>query len=341
MSTKNSSETYTADQLNRDLESFYAFCKENRLTDEEISKLCEPLLKIVYKAKLLKILKLCMILILVILICFTLCSSDAVSWHLSAVGRILMIKLLPYYDWTVWKHERCLIPKFGFQNAQDHTLPNFDCVLCESVAQIDKKNNMTPEMLYENYIELHVPVILTNANIRMKLLHQPIENITNLLLSKEILAESLPCKLSTNIYNGADIPLNTVLKRTKRFSNFFLHFQNCDFAAVKNFRPFTARPSFLDPAYISPILYSWLLANRNYNVSKFKSVELQERVTVVVQTLGSTNFKLIPQTECELDCYVLNFELKTGEALVFTSLWNLEYKPPANGENVAVILEAR
>lgn len=338
MSGKNCNENYTTDQFNRDLESFYAFCKENRLSDEEIRKLCEPLRRIVYKAKLLKIFKLSLILALVIFICYILCCSDTVSWHLSAIGRILMIKLLPYYDWTVWKHEQCLIPKFGSQNIQNE-LPAFDCVLCENVAQITKKNNITPEELYENYIELHVPIILTNAEIQMKLLHKRIENVTDSLISNQILAEYLPCKLSTNIYNGPGT-LSTILKKTKRFSSFFVHFQNCDFAAVKNFRIFTARPSFLDPAYVSPIQYNWLLASKDYNISKFKSIELQERVTVIVQTLGGTNFKLTPQSECEFDCHVLNFELKAAEALIFTSLWNLEYKPNPSGENVAVILEA-
>lgn len=339
MPQKCNNENYTTEQLNRDLDSLYAFCKENNLSDEEIKELCGPLLKLAHKAKMVKYLKFYTYFLVVATFCYVLCSFEIVSWNLSAIGRILMIKLLPYYDWTVWKQETCLIPKFGGQNNQINEVPNFDCVLCESVTDIHVKDNVTQEMLYENYIELHVPIILTKPEIKMRLLNQSIDNVAASLISNKILAESIPCKLSTNIYNGADT-LDTLLERTGHFNNFFLHYQNCDFGAVKNFRLFSARPSFLDPAKISPIQYSWLLMNRNYNVSKFKSVDLQERITVVLQTLGGTVFNLIPQTECEFDCHTLNFELKIGQALIFTSLWNLEYKPLPKGENVALILEA-
>lgn len=337
MSSKSTtSDNFTIEQLDRELTGLYNFCKENHFSDEEIRKLFAPFLTTINRARLLKHLKICIMTLFFLLFLYLFCSCETVSWHLSAIGRILMIKILPLYDWTALKDERCLIPKPNAENLVP--VSSFECVLCESITEIDILTGYEHEKVFENYISLHTPVILDNALENWKIFNKSLKSFTELLLSNQILSNSYPCKLSTNTYRKELTSLSTLLSKIHNFSRYFLHFQNCEFDAVKNFRVFAPRPTFLHPE-IAPIQYSWLLANRNYNVSKLKRVDLQESIAVVAQTFGKTLYRLIPQNDCDNECSTLEVELKVGQAMIVTSLWNLEYKCEGFEENIAVILE--
>lgn len=324
------------EQLNRDFETFYEFCKDNNLTDDDVKKLCEPLLRTVRKTRLIIHLKICILSMFLLLILYVICSSETASWHLSAIGRICMIKLLPLYDWTQLRNEQCLIKRAASENFEKIS---YDCVFCETGDEIAVFDEADAAALYDNYVKLHVPFVIAKATAQWTNISRiPIANLTQLLLDNEILAHSYPCKLSTNLHKGDEELRMILAKTTEQFERYFIHFQNCEWQAVKQFRVFAPRPWFLYRE-IAPIQYSWLLINRNYNVTRFKRIELKENIAVVVQVLGGTILRLSPQAECQFDCYTLDIELKENEAVVLTSLWNLEYKPVAEGENVAVILE--
>lgn len=322
----------TIEQLNRDFDAFYEFCKENNLSDDDIKNICQPLLKTVRKARLIKHLKICIFTMFLLLTIYTICCTETASWHLSAIGRIALIKILPFYDWTHLQNAQCLIAKSTMQKIK---VPN--CVLCETIDDIATINEFDSNAIYDNYIQLHIPFTVTAAT-SWNILSQNIANLTELLIKNEILADTFPCKLSSNLYNNDEPNFKNILKKTAHFQRYFIHFQNCEWEAVKQFRIFAPRPEFLNRK-IAPIQYSWLLLNRNYNVRRFKRIALRENVAVVVQVLGNTIFRLTPQSECGDECGALEIELKENEGMVVTSLWDLEYKPVAFGENVAVILE--
>lgn len=325
----------TIEQMNRDFEAFYEFCKENHLTDDDVRKLCQPFLNTIRKTKFIRYIKICIVTTLLLLILYTICSTETVSWHLSAIGRIVMIKILPFYDWTQLRSESCLIKRSQSDTFQTNT---FSCVLCESIQEIAKLQEFDREDIYENYIKLHVPVKLTHFELPWKIKTMPVSNLTEFLTINKILSTSYPCKLSTNLFTNYDQQFIKILNRASNAERYFIHFQNCMWEAVKHFRIFTPRPAILHRK-IAPIQYSWLLLNRNYKVDKFKQIDLQENIAVVVQTLGRTRFRLVPQRKCENECFVLEEVLQEGEVLILTSLWDLEYKPMDQGENIAVILE--
>lgn len=322
------------EQLNRDFESFYEFCKENNLSDDDIRKICQPLIQHVRKAKLVKHVKICILAMFLLLTLYVICTTETASWHLAAIGRIFMIKLLPLYDWTQLRHENCLIKKPSDEPAKTQ----FDCVLCESIANIEKIPDESASAIYERNVKLHVPFIVPRG-LQWNITGLPLENLTLLLRNDPVLSESYPCKLSTNVHNGED-SLGNVLGALDHFRRYFIHFQNCEWRAVKQFRIFAPRPPFLQ-RHMGPVQYSWMLLNRDYNVTRFKRIALRESVAVAAQILGRTEFRLTPQAECEFDCGVLEDVLDEGELLVVTALWDLEYRPVARGENAAVVLEAR
>lgn len=331
----------TTEQLNRDFDAFYDFCKENNLTDAEIRQLCQPLIKTIRKTKIIKQLKIAVFTMFLLLTLYMVCTTETIAWHLSAIGRIFLVKTLPFYDWTTLRNEICLI-KGPQSNIIEQNGPN--CILCESIEEITTFNEIiNPDAIYEQYIKLHVPFkITTKTDLPWKIKSLPVSNLTEMLTQNTILSNSYPCKLSTNLFKSYDdVTFNTILNRAPNAQRYFIHFQNCEWDAVKQFRIFTPRPAFLHRE-IAPIQYSWLLLNRDYKVAKFKRVDLKENIAVVVQVTGTTNFRLVPQKQCEFECFELDVGLEEGEVMVLTSLWDLEYQPVVHhGENVAVILETR
>ncbi|CAH1111800.1 unnamed protein product [Psylliodes chrysocephalus] len=258
-------------------------------------------------------------------------SFGAISWQLSSFGRVFLIKILPYYDWRPLKNEQCLI-KRPFSDTE-RTRSNLNCDLCEDTFEIDAHKSLEEDILEERYINIDVPVILTTGVEKWPKDSKFMIDIQN----DSSFVKSYPCGLSTNINKGvADV--GTILSKQIYFDHFFIHFQNCELEAMRTLRKYIYRPDFLPSAY-SPTLYNWLIWNENYNTTNYKHVDLVEKVAIVGQLFGTTSFRLKPRKNCANVCTDLTFNLHGGEILIFTSLWDLEYRPNDIGENMAVIME--
>lgn len=256
---------------------------------------------------------------------------ESFHWHLSACCRILLIKLLSIYDWGHMKNKQCLIERHANLPVGNF----FNCDLCENINIIDVVDSLDEDVLEDRYIHLDVPVVLTNG-----LEHWPKNSsfFDDLLLDEDF-SSSFPCKLSSNIVKDLSTA-GDILARTKNFGEFFVHFQNCEQAAMRVLRRFTFRPANI-PATYSPSTYNWVIWNKSYNATGYKAIDLIEKLTVFGQIAGTTHIKLIPRSNCKQVCSILQFNLLQGEMLVFTSLWDLEYRCNEVDENVAVIMEIR
>ncbi|GLV36852.1 uncharacterized protein CBL_02313 [Carabus blaptoides fortunei] len=320
--------------IEKELCSFYEYCKESGFTEEEMRSICKPLTTMIRKALIIRYLKYFLCIVIYIMLFYFLIQNDRVSWHLSAIGRILMIKLLPYWNWEKLANEKCLIPNYMYTAPK----PTLDCTLCEAITTISIENNVDPYELSELYIDVNVPVIISDGLLNWPYFHDQSFNLTEILLSDNILSNTIPCELSTNMFSSLAY-VDTILKQSLKFKKWFFHFQNCDFRAVKQFRMVSPRPYFLK-AEISPVQYNWLLMSANYESPKFKPIALKERITVIGQIQGSNVIRLTPRLNCADECPLLQIELLDGEALVLTSMWDLEYKPNPDKFNVAIILES-
>lgn len=329
-----SKEEQILEQLNKELNEFYKSCKEAKMSDEDIRKIVDPLLfprpKISGKFYIKMFLTGC---VLGISIYYAVTSIESLSWHAAAIGRLAMKAILPYWDWQYLKNEKCLIP--NMLKTGTNVEPDFPCALCETIEQINIEFEVDPDILNMKYLKLHRPVVLDNA------LKNWIDNFTDFKIKvgeNSKMADSIPCRIQTNIHNGQNPTLFDLLKKLKHFNSFFLHLQNCEFAAMKAFRVFAPKPNFLPPS-TSPVQYSWLLLSENYGPRKFKPIDLQEPLTVIGQIRGKNYFKLLPRRNCAKECPEPIIELEEGHALILTSLWDLEYKPKEGSINMAIILE--
>lgn len=84
------------------------------------------------KQQLLKLLK---IFLFIVSICCAVYYVDTLNWYFCAIGRILLIKMLPVWNWQHLSRSECLIPKkesaskpSGFST---ETLNEVDCRACQ------------------------------------------------------------------------------------------------------------------------------------------------------------------------------------------------------------------
>lgn len=331
----NKQQKLALEQLNSELQGFYDSCKEANLSEEDIRKIADSLLFATKSTTTAKFyLKLFLVgLIVVAVLGYAIANIEVLAWHAAAIGRLAMIKILPYWDWQFLKNEKCLVPNLLNSATSKFAEPDFPCALCEAVERVRIETDLDHE-----YLKLHRPVIIEDSlrnwvdgNFNFTLFRTEISQTAKL-------ADSTPCRIRTNIHNGDRPTLFDLMDKLGRFDSYFLHLQNCDFGATKAFRPFAPKPHFLPPA-TSPIQYSWLLLSRNYKIEKFKPIDLQEPLTIIGQIHGKNYFKLLPRRNCASECPAPVVQLQPGQALVLTSLWDLEYKPKEGSLNMAVILE--
>lgn len=321
---------HTLQQIEAELQALYEYCKQSNLTEEDMEEICEPLTSTINKTAFLKKIRIYGTIFTVILILYALYQFEFFSWHITALGRILMIELLPIFNWKTLKNEKCLLENtFNKENVKYYQ----ECTFCEAINNIPIENQPSGDFINQQYISLNMPVVIANSTSVDTIKMTDFVND----IGDDFYGLSYPCKLSSNILSNEETALE-ILKKSLDFQEYFLHFQNCNFDAVKHFRRFFKKPEYLKQ--LSPVQYSWVLASKFYNVfnSKFKPVYLSDKVALVLQLFGENFFRLKPY-DCGNDCPDLEVHLKAGEAMIVTSVWNIEYLPNAETENFAVILE--
>lgn len=334
-STKKSSE-YSFEDLNRDLLQLDELLSSSNVKPSDRLAMYRPITaKMPAKPIGYWLGRLALLMMIVALVWM---KSETLGWHVSALGRISMIKLLPYFDWRYLKNQACLVPKVAPVAADEI----FDCNLCEALQGFqDFQLQEADEELVEKLIEIDRPVVVS-GEIDHWVPETP-EAFISQLLERVEFGKSVPCQLESSFHNDrlGDLDAATLFRKKQQLSHsFFLHFQNCDLSAVRVFRNFTSRPQVL-PAAFSPVAYNWMLWNSHYRNLRYRKINLIEKIAVIGQLFGSTSLRLVPRKNCQEVCPVINGVLPAGHILILTSLWDVEYCPGQDSENMAAILEVK
>lgn len=129
------------ESLNNEFEDFLKFCKGNSISEKDINRICSSLN---YQLELRQWKKVGLLAGLSFL-CIWLCLNVGfLEWSISAVGRILMIKLLPVYDWTNLYNANCLVSyqtedlqQVGASSNEDsEEINKRNCALCENLGKL-------------------------------------------------------------------------------------------------------------------------------------------------------------------------------------------------------------
>nr|CAD7604842.1 unnamed protein product [Timema genevievae] len=210
--------------LDEELMSFYQYCQQVGFSEAEMDVICAPLVSSLRKSFFKKVIKYIIIVLTFVAFAYGLCQVDSVSLHFSAVGRLLMIKLLPFWDWTAMFYESCLVsnPFYG-----EYQLTEEDCVSCEALEQVDRLGSVAYEHLLDSYLNRDAPLIVMDAMESWPVMNTDnfwFDNITQLYLQDEKLVDTVPCILTTNLRPGSS-DLHAFLKRinSPKIDKWFVH----------------------------------------------------------------------------------------------------------------------
>lgn len=119
-------------------EFFQSLGNLKNLSEREIEDVLQPL-KFHFWIEWLK--KFAKVLVLVASICFAIYYVDTLNWYFCAIGRILLIKILPLWDWRYLANSKCLIAKSSsekvFKESENFNVK--DCRGCEHFGEFIKR----------------------------------------------------------------------------------------------------------------------------------------------------------------------------------------------------------
>lgn len=165
----------------------------------------------------------------------------------------------------------------------------------------------------------------------------PLQDFVNALNSSNLIENSNFCNLETNLVIKKYATLENAFDKMQISSNYFLHWRNCNFAALKESRKLIEKPYFY-PVHLEPYYSSWFLVSRTNHGFK-KSLYL-EGLIFVNQLHGRLNVILEPKEDCLEACNAKEFILQEEDSLVFLSeFWEFAYVTGETEDSLTTILE--
>ncbi|KAH8297094.1 hypothetical protein KR044_004847 [Drosophila immigrans] len=337
-------------KLERELEEFLVDCENQKFSDDEMRFICQPLVWYSRRATLRRWTLWFLLPTLVVYLLWNYC--DTCAWSASAVGRLALIQLLPYWNWTPYYYNRCLIERAEPADSKTdepkplgrHETLSENCVLCESLDTIPTVSNVSYSMLESQYLERGLPVIVTDCQVQ--------QDLDSLLQRMQLAAapqlqSSQPCDVSSNLLLRHLFNIAWALEKIQGFQAiaspmaWHLQFRNCETKSVKASRLYAPRPYYY-PHHLEPFYSSWLLMAHN---TRRPLQNIYVRGLIFVQQLsGHFELRLRPKQPCDENiCPNLSLRLSAGECLVYsTDLWRLSYglqKPDPTESSIATVLE--
>ncbi|XP_065161684.1 uncharacterized protein [Atheta coriaria] len=270
---------------------------------------------------------------------FTYLQLELINIHISAIGRIIMVQVLPFYDWRPLKNERCLLKKSAiYSSGMNGKTTNIesDCNYCDGINSVPKlkyltgdwnNDDLTQEELVSNlaqkiksYYDIDAPIVIANksdASFNIENLKQDLEYI-----------DYIPCNVESNIYIRKSSTVEDILIKLDKAPFFFAQWRNCNLHAMKLFRRFFPRPEYLHVNF-APIQQSWFIVSKNYysENQNYKQLKLTDRLALVAIIEGHFKVRLIPLRYCFIGkmCNDVIIDMFAGDALVLSDQWEIEY----------------
>lgn len=123
-----------------EFEEFFENLKNStNLTDDDVKNILKPLTNYFWTNWIKKSLK---VFFSVASICLSIYYVDTLNWYFCAIGRILLIKILPLWDWKYLGNSKCLIAKSSSEKVYKESESSFnlkDCRGCEHFGEKSKE----------------------------------------------------------------------------------------------------------------------------------------------------------------------------------------------------------
>lgn len=347
-------------EIESDFQSFFTECSGSNLNKFQLIQLLFPLKIRVWKEWGIKY---GVFIFLTVIFIGLFVYVDFFTWNLAAVGRLTLAKICPIWNWENLYNAKCLIGKVDNDERSDDPvkkrrfLEYEDCVTCENIGtihfyvnfnsylpfkfleKITNLSNISYQHLYDKHLLRGRPVIITDSHDSWT----KTENFASHLLSLPDLMHSKPCELQTNLIFYKKSDLTTIFQIIeenieRENDEWFLHFRNCEFEAIKVSRAFIPKPYYYS-SHLEPPYTSWILLSQNYNHHEYKHLSLLNMV-IVQQLIGTLDITIEAKDACYDVCGSHHIQIFEGEALVLMSrLWNFKYLPSSKDLSVSVMTE--
>ncbi|XP_051888141.1 uncharacterized protein LOC127579401 isoform X3 [Pristis pectinata] len=95
--------------------------------------------------------------------CLLLCGGPATRF-LSFCGRVLLIQLLPYWDWTLYSNTDCLIRNPYYFARGLESLQLTDCInVCQKYPTVESLQKVDPKVVLQKYLRQNLPLVITDG----------------------------------------------------------------------------------------------------------------------------------------------------------------------------------
>ncbi|XP_050088362.1 uncharacterized protein LOC126572776 [Anopheles aquasalis] len=301
--------------------------------------------------------KLCKVVLLCALIALSCYYIPVVNWHVTAIGRLIMIELLPFWDWTPLYRSKCLIERSGKEGVMEKPGPfrlmPEDCAVCENLGSMPVHANLTYERLYSHGLMSNTPIIVADGVAEPWHEHIRYGGVwSRFMTDVEDLLLNNPCDFQTNLLFRAPIAKPSAVARmvellepdvvsngNEKENGWFVQFRNCAKPTVKRTRLMFRKPYFYPAHWESPFT-SWLLLSSQYR-APLNIAPNMAGLVIVSQLRSQLNVTLSPRHECAHRCQTQRILLQEQQTLLFsTTLWNFVYSPSQlNRTSVTFITE--
>lgn len=328
--------------IDQEIRTLHQFCITKGFSPHQVEESAKPILKHLREVRRQHWKNVLMRTAVIVTLVAALTYCDPAVKFASACGRLAMIKMLPYWDWTrYYNDDGCLLDNPYFKGDVQELLPG-DCEICENTESVIRLTNVSQVTVAEAYIKRDIPVIVTDGTIGWSAGNLfSIQFLYQLYSEDEVLRNAPTCMFASNVrvtYGGARLFLSKVYR--SEYSNWYAHWEECEMSAVRVLRQFFKRPYFI-PQMVETAKLNWLLLSSNYNAKNYKPVDLGTSVTWFAQVKGKNRIRLVPRTPCNSTCSILYTVLHEGEIIMWTDfLWLLDYQPLSSGVQLNVAIAA-
>ena len=246
-----------------------------------------------------------------------------------------LLQILPYWDWTKYYDNDCLIENPFYEANQ---LTEEDCMDCQNLNTIQRKSNVSQSEMAEDYLKGDIPVIITDAMMDWPAAQSfTIQQLYDLYTQHQSLKKSVACMFSTNVRLKAGKARELLAQASRgEIGNWYAHWENCDKAAGKAIRQLYKRPYFVPPM-VEMAESNWLFVAASYKGKKYKPADLAISMMLFAQVRGDTKVMLTPRDPCSETCSTLYGTVHEGEILVATDLmWLLDYQPLSAEQTISI-----
>ncbi|XP_019641127.1 PREDICTED: uncharacterized protein LOC109482740 [Branchiostoma belcheri] len=323
--------------IDQEINNLHDFCVKSGFSPEQIRSLSAPVVRRSARGWLKtwfwRLLKLSL-LVTAAVVCY---NWDPAYRKAAIYGKLALMKVLPYWDWTYLYNEECLINNPYY--VQPPHLTQEDCEVCLEISGVKRMKNVDHADISDLLLD-NEPFVVTDAQLDWTELNQiTFHDFLKLFSTQEAFKTSGVCDFHSEDKTMTPRHPSVLPTATQGKADWYALWKNCEREGVRLMRKFYGtRPYFLPPM-VESHESNWVFVSEGQIIKHFVPLPFEEHSVVwLAQVKGSVLYRLEPDSICEATCKHIDVTLKPGDTLVVPqNLWAVQLKNVKDSEPTVVI----